>query len=208
MGTRGTPEQRAREAACAAEIMGVNVRINLEFPDALIENTSGNRKRVVEAIRAYRPHLIITHDANNRNPDHTHTSMLVREAAFTAGLAKYDTGQEPHRPNKILYAMEYFEFTPSFYVDITDQFDRKMHAVSCYRSQTYNPENEGEPETYIASDKFIKEITAKFRYFGRRIHSEYGEVFRMDTPMEVDDVLAEVGLRGLIPGQGRGAEPL
>ncbi|MFC1607064.1 bacillithiol biosynthesis deacetylase BshB1 [Candidatus Latescibacterota bacterium] len=200
MGTRGDVGQRTKEAACAAEIMGVDVRENLEFPDAQLESTVGNRHRVVEALRKFRPTVVITHDSNNRNPDHTHTSMLVKESCFTAGLAKFDTGQDTHRPNKILFTMEYFEFNPTFIVDITDQFERKMQAVSCYRSQVHNLEYSGLP-TYISSDRFTGEIESRMRYNGSRIHTDYAEVFRMDTPVEIDDLVQEIGMRAIIPGQ-------
>lgn len=202
MGTRGTSSEREREAACAAEIMGVDVRINLQFPDAFIENTVEHRRKVVEVLRQYRPHLIITHDMNNRNPDHTHTSMLVREAAFTAGLEKYNTRQAKYRPNKIIYCMEYYEIAPTMIIDITGQYERKMQAVACYRSQVNNPTYQG-AETYIASDRFLHEMETRFRYFGSKIHRDYGEPFRMDTPVEIDDLVREVALRSLIPGQGR-----
>ena len=203
LGTRGNPEEREREAKCAADIMDVDFRVNLTFPDAHIENTVENRRQVVQTIREYRPHLIITHDINNRNPDHTYTAMLVKESSFTSGLAKYDTvGQEPYRPNKILYSMEYYEFEPSIIVDITGQFERKMSAISCYRSQTYNPEYEASP-TYIASERFLKELETRFRFYGSKIHKDYGEAFRMDTPVEIDDVVKEIALRSIIPGQGK-----
>ncbi len=204
MGSRGDADEREREAACAAEILGVDVRANLGFPDAHIENTVENRRRVVEAIRRYRPHLLITHGANNRNPDHTHTSLLVREACFTAGLAKYDTGTPPHRPNKVIFGMEYYDTVPSFIIDISAQFERKMRAVACYRSQTFNPDYDG-PPTYISSDRFYDDITARMRYWGSRIHASHGEGFRIDSAVEVDDLVREVALRALIPGQGRKA---
>ena len=202
MGTRGTSREREREAACAAEIMGVDVRINLHFPDAFIENTVEHRRKVVEVLRQYRPHLIITHDTNNRNPDHTHASMLVREAAFTSGLEKYNTGQAKYRPNKIIYCMEYYEIAPTMIIDITGQYERKMQTVACYRSQVHNPSYQG-AETYIVSDRFHNEMETRFRYFGSKIHRDYGEPFRMDTPVEIDDLVREVALRSLIPGQGR-----
>ncbi|MFC1512258.1 bacillithiol biosynthesis deacetylase BshB1 [Candidatus Latescibacterota bacterium] len=206
MGSRGTMKEREREAACAAGIMGIEVRVNLQFPDAHIENTVANRKRVVEVIREYCPRLIITHDAVNRNPDHTHTSLLVREGAFTAGLAKYDTGQLPHRPHKIIYAMEYFEREPTFVVNVSGQYERKLSAIACYRSQTYNPRYKGE-KTYISSKRFKNEIEARFRYYGAKIHCEYGEAFRMDSMLEIDDLVKEVALRSIIPGQdGKGTE--
>lgn len=202
MGTRGNAEEREREAVCAAQIMGIDIRKNLGLPDALIENTIVNRERVIRAIREYRPYLVITHDLNNRNPDHTHTAQLVKESCFTAGLAKYDTGQTPHRPDKIIFCMEYFEFKPTILIDITKQFERKMRAVSCYKTQTYNPNYDGLP-TYIASDRFSSEMESRFRYFGSRIHTDYAEGFRMDTPVEIRDLVEEVALRARIPGQGR-----
>lgn len=202
MGTRGDARQRAGEAECAARILGADVRINLEFPDAHIENTVANRERVVRAIREFRPHLVITHGVKNRNPDHTHTGQLVRESCFTAGLVKYDTGQPPHRPNKIIYGMEYYESEPSFIIDITDQFERKMQAVSCYRSQVCGTCVDG-PPTYISSDRFFREIEARMRFYGSKIHTDFAEAFYLETAMEVRDLVQEIGLRALIPGQGR-----
>ena len=201
MGTRGSLEQRAIEAQCAAEIMGIDFRENLGFPDAMIENTVDNRRKVVECIRKFAPGIIITHSyEKNRNPDHTHTALLVKESSFTAGLAKYDTGQEPHRPYKILHSMEYFDFVPSIIIDISSQYERKIQAVNCYRSQLYNPESQ-DRMTYIASDRFIREIDSRLRFFGSKIHSDYGEAFRMDSPIQVEDIVKEIALRSQIPGQ-------
>ncbi len=204
MGTRGTADERMEEARCAKEIMGIDVRINLGLPDARLENSLKNRLRVVDVLRELRPKLVITHDTHNRNPDHTHTALLVREASFTAGLAKHETGLDPHRPDKIIHCMEYFQFTPTFYVDITEQYERKMKAVACYRTQTHNPDFDARP-TYIASDRFAREIDARFRYYGSRIHTDFAEGFRIDTPVAIDDVMGEIVLRGRIPGQN-GAE--
>lgn len=202
MGTRGDAVQRAEEAECAARILGVDARINLAFPDAYIENTVENRQRVVRAIREFRPLLVITHGPKNRNPDHTHTGQLVRESCFTAGLVKYETGQPPHRPNKIIFTMEYYESDPDFLIDISGQFERKMQAISCYRSQVCGSCTDG-PPTYISSDRFSREIEARMRYYGSRIHTDYAEAFRIESALEVRDLVQEVGLRALIPGQGR-----
>jgi len=203
MGTRGDAEQRTRESTEAARIMGLDSHETLSFPDAHIECNVENRRPVIEVIRRHRPSLVITHDINNRNPDHTHVSRLVKEAAFTAGLAKYDTSQEPHRPSKIIYCMEYFTFVPSIIVDITAQYERKMQAVACYTSQTHNPGFEG-PETYISSDRFIREIDARYRYFGSKIHTDFAEGFRLDTPIEIRNLVEEIANRVVIPsGQGK-----
>ena len=202
MGSRGTVEERMKECDCAAELMGVAVRENLGFPDAAIENTVAARERVVRAIRKYRPHLVITHGSPNRNPDHTHTSNLVRESCFTAGLVKYETGQPHHRPNKIMYVMENYVTRPDFLVDVSAQYERKRRAIACHRSQTFNPDHDG-PSTYIASDRFSREVDARFASFGARIHVDYAEAFILDTPVAVENPVAEIALRGLMPGQGR-----
>jgi N-acetylglucosamine malate deacetylase 1 len=202
MGSRGSADDREHEAACAAEILGVDVRINLGFPDAYIECTVENRRRVIEAIREFRPYLVITHDLNNRNPDHSQTGLLVREACFTAGLVKYDTGQPQHRPNKIIFSTEYYQTDPSFFIDISGQFETKMKAISCYRSQVCGSCVEG-PPTYISSDRFFRDIESRMRYYGSRIHVDYAEAFRIESAFEVRDLVAEIALRALIPGQGR-----
>ena len=202
MGSRGTLEGRAEEAGCASEVMGIEVRENLGFPDAGIENTVAARERVVRAIREYRPHMVITHSTPNRNPDHTHTANLVRESCFTAGLVKYETGQPHHRPNKLMYVMEYYLTSPDVLIDVTTQYERKRRAIACHRSQTFNPGHDG-PPTYIASDRFSREIDARFASFGARIHVDYAEAFTLDTPIEVEDPVTEIALRGRIPGQGR-----
>ena len=200
MSTRGTPQEREQEAACAAKVMGVQVRENLHFPDAFVESTVANRRPVIEAIRRYRPRLIITSDLNTRNPDHSHVARLVRESAFNAGLVKYDTGKKRHRPDKILYAMEYFEAEPSFAVNIAARWERKMQALACHQSQLFNPGYQGE-NTYISSNQFIRDIESRFRYWGAKIHCDYAEVFRIETLLEIEDVVKEVALRGIIPGQ-------
>lgn len=202
MGTRGNAGERAIEAECAAKILGVDERINLKYPDAHIENTVENRRKVIEIIRKYKPYLIITHSTKNRNPDHTHTAGLVIESSFTSGLVKYDTGQETWRPKKILYSMEYYDFEPDIIIDISGHYERKMQAVTCYKSQLFDPESTENP-TYIASDRFLNEMEARFRYYGSKIHCDYGEGFRLDMPVQVEDLVKEVALRSQIPGQGR-----
>jgi hypothetical protein len=96
--------------------------------------------------------------------------------------------------------MEYYDFKPSIIVNITDQYERKMKAVSCYKSQMYNPENKGLP-TYISSDRFLREIESRFRYYGSKIHGDYAEGFKIDTPIEIEDVVHEIAMRSIIPGQ-------
>lgn len=90
MGTRGTADDRAREAADAAKILGVGWRRALDIPDGRVENTWENRLKVATAIRETRPHVVILPYWKGRHPDHYTASVLGYEACFLAGLAKLD----------------------------------------------------------------------------------------------------------------------
>src|SRR6185436_19505717 len=141
LGTRGSAEIRAREAECAAGVLGLGVRDNLELPDGHIWLTEDSRVRMVRKIRQYRPRVIFTHFWEDPHPDHAHTCQIVREAAHLAGLAKYDadTGQERFRPQAVAHMMFPRTAVPSFVVDISDFADAKSRAIHCYKSQLYDP---------------------------------------------------------------------
>ena len=90
MGTRGTADDRAREAADAAKILAVSWRKALDLPDGRVENTWENRLKVAGVIRETRPRVIILPYWRGRHPDHYTASVLGYEACFLAGLAKLD----------------------------------------------------------------------------------------------------------------------
>src|ERR1700722_11815634 len=87
-GTRGTTEDRAREASDAARILGVSWRRALDIPDGRVENTWDNRLKVASVIRETRPRVVILPYWKGRHPDHYTTSTLGYEACFLAGLGK------------------------------------------------------------------------------------------------------------------------
>ena len=90
MGTRGSAEERAREAAEAARILRVVWRHALDIPDGRVENTWENRLKVSRVIRQTRPRVVILPYWKGRHPDHYTASKLGYEACFLAGLAKLD----------------------------------------------------------------------------------------------------------------------
>jgi LmbE family N-acetylglucosaminyl deacetylase len=90
MGTRGTAEDRAREADDAAKILGVSWRRALDIPDGRVENTWENRLKVASVIRETRPRVVILPYWKGRHPDHYTASVLGYEACFLSGLAKLD----------------------------------------------------------------------------------------------------------------------
>ena len=135
MGSRGTPDLRIVESKKAAECMLLSWRENLRWPDARLENHVSARMTLAGVIRRLRPRVVILPYWTGRHPDHYRASELGYEACFLSGLKKLEEETPPHRPSKILYSSSYANVTPSFVVDITRQFDRRMAALFSYASQ-------------------------------------------------------------------------
>ncbi len=189
-GTRGSAELRAQEAERAAEVLGVRERRNAGLPDAHLQNTDQMRRVVVEHIRHFAPRVVILPYAVGRHPDHRRASELGRDACFLAGLKKYDAAGAPHRPFKILYALSYREdpVKPTFVVDITPQFERKMAAIRCYASQFDGAKAAG--EIFPTGQDLYSLVETQNAHYGSLIRTRYGEPFFTDETMAVDDVTA------------------
>ncbi len=190
-GTRGTPEVRAQEAACAAAELGLAVRENLDLGDAHLWLSEESRTKMVRALRRLRPRIVFTQHWEDPHPDHAHTSQLVREAAHLAGLAKYDAaaGQERWRPACVAYFLFPRTVVPTFIVDISETAARKWAAIRCYASQFFSPQSQ-EPPTRVSREEFLREIEARDRYFGALIGVEYGEAFFVREALNVSDPVA------------------
>jgi bacillithiol biosynthesis deacetylase BshB1 len=93
MGTRGSAEDRAREAAEAARLLKVSWRQALDIPDGRVENTWENRLKVARVLREQRPRVLILPYWEGRHPDHYTASILGYESAFLSGLSKLKLDQ-------------------------------------------------------------------------------------------------------------------
>lgn len=190
MGTRGSAALRADEASRAAEVLGCAARETLGLPDAGIENTPSTREKLAIAIRRYRPRVVIAPSLEGRHPDHRIAAQLVRDACFVAGLQKIAPDVPKHRPLKILHCLSYRQdfVRPSFVVDISEDFERKMEAVRCYGSQFDEAIQAG--EVYPNGEPLYDVITHYAAYYGTLIRTRYGEPFFTTEMMRVDDVAA------------------
>jgi len=191
-GTRGSAAIRAEEASRAAEILGVAARINLGFPDAGIVNTPETRAALARAIRRFAPTVVIAPAPSpmGRHPDHRVTSELVRDACFVAGLARVASDVPPHRPRKVIHTLTYREdaLKPTFVVDISDVFERKLEAVRCYGSQFEGVAQAG--EVYPNGEPLFDIVRHHAAHYGSLIRVRYGEPFFTTETMRVDDVAA------------------
>jgi len=214
MGSRGTAEDRAREAAEAAGILGVSWRRALDIPDGRVENTWENRLKVASVIRETRPRVVILPYWKGRHPDHYTCSVLGYEACFLAGLAKLDPGTAladrpgasrarrpldnrqdagatklaPHRPFKIVYATLYYDVRPTFVVDIGAQFEQKFASILAYKSQF--SDQEAGKDLFPAHDEIRARVDSMARYYGMLGGVTYAEPFLQKEVGLVDDLLA------------------
>jgi N-acetylglucosamine malate deacetylase 1 len=177
MASRGTPDLRAKEAAKAAKLMGVSVRENLGFPDGGIQNTPDTRAKVAVVIRRLKPKIVITHSQHGRHPDHPTVAQLVRDACFVAGLKKIAPEFAPHRPLKVIHALSFREDNqkPTFVVDITESFEKKLEAIGCYASQFGDAVQAG--EVYPNGEPLNDLIRHHAAHYGSLIRCRYGEPF-------------------------------
>jgi bacillithiol biosynthesis deacetylase BshB1 len=202
-GTRGTADDREREAAEAAKLLGVSWRDALDLPDGAIENTLENRKKIVRVLRELRPRVVILPYWQARHPDHAIVATLGYEACFLAGLSKMpaarasvasdgkltDTQEKdlaPHRPFKIVYASLYADVRPSFVVDITPFIEQRHAALMAYKSQ-YANQKAG--SAFFVPEEEIRERTfAEARHYGLLAGVKYGEPFVQKEVGLVDDL--------------------
>jgi bacillithiol biosynthesis deacetylase BshB1 len=183
MGTGGAPEERLAEAEIAARRLHLDWRDNQRMPDARLENSLAARMTLAVRIRELKPRVVILPHWEARHPDRVHCCELGVEACFLAGLPTLEEYSEPHRPERILYASFFAEATaeakPSFVVDVSAQFERRLEALRSYAAPW-------------AGAAALERMDALARFHGGRIGVRYGEPFVMKEALALDDI---VGIR-------------
>jgi bacillithiol biosynthesis deacetylase BshB1 len=181
LGTRGTPETRAQEAADAATILGVEVRENLGLKDGFFRNDPENQLPVIRVIRKYKPEIVLANAIMDRHTDHGKGASLAFDACFLSGLAKIETlddqgkPQEAWRPRVVYHYIQSQLIEPDFIVDVSGFWETKMNAIKAFKTQFYDASNAGGPETYISKPGFLKMVEARGIEFGHAIGAQYGE---------------------------------
>jgi N-acetylglucosamine malate deacetylase 1 len=191
MGTRGTPEIRAKEAMDAARILKLDARLNLEQPDGHVWPSETARTALVRVIRKHKPKVLLTTHEDDPHPDHASTSIIVRQAARLATMARYDeeAGLEAVPMPAIMYSLFSRRLVPSFIVDVSEFVEEKMKSIRAYESQFYSVEST-EPTTRISERGFLDAIQSRMEYFGSLIGVDAGEPFYVREALNVEDPLA------------------
>ena len=192
LGTRGTAETRDEEAFNAAKILGVSMRLNLEFADGFFVNDKEHQLAIIKMIRKYQPEIVICNAIDDRHIDHGKGSKLVSDACFLSGLMKIETEddgilQKAWRPKQVYHYMQWKNLEPDLAVDITGFIDKKMESVLAYKTQFFDA-NSKEPETPISSKNFTDSINYRSRDLGRLVGVEHAEGFTVERYVAVDSL--------------------
>jgi len=194
MGSRGTPETRAKEAGKAAKLLSVKWRGTLGVPDSDVQPSRQLWLRLAAMIRRLRPKTVIIPYWEARHPDHYHASTLGYEACFLAGLKKLSIEGEAFRPFKIIYSLSFADVRPTFVVDITGQYQQRRKAILAFASQ-FRPErgesaaSHKKQQVFLAIDRLEDQMNQLARHYGEMIGVKYGEPFLQKELMKVDDVV-------------------
>lgn len=189
LGTRGTNETRAVEAANAVEILKVSARENLKMEDGFLNNSKEYQLRIVKMIRKYQPDILLANAIDDRHPDHAKAAKLASDACFLSGLRKIETeidgqSQEVWRPRLVLHYIQWKNVTPDFVVDISDYLDTKIEVCMAYKTQFYDPTS-NEPMTPIATKDFLESLTYRAQDLGRLSGVAYAEGFTCEKLIAV-----------------------
>jgi len=186
MGTRGSAADRSREAEAAAAILRVSWRRALDIPDARVENTWENRLKVAAAIRETQARVVVLPYWKGRHPDHYTASMLGYEACFLAGLSKLDLAGKAHRPFKIVYATLYYDIRPTFVVDITNQFEKRLESIYAYKTQF--ADQAAGSQDFPAQAEIRGRVEAMARFYGMLAGVKFAEPFLQKEVGLVEDL--------------------
>jgi len=165
----GSVETRAREAAAAAEVLGVK-RTLLGLTNRQVTHDIQSRHALAALYRVHRPNVIFVPFPIDAHPDHVAVTRIAEDARFDAKLTKTDIPGEPWYPKRIIY---YYcthlrmNFNPTFCIDISDEIELKMRAIHCYASQ-FTKNAAGEVPTMVRTTS---------GYFGGRIGTAHAEPF-------------------------------
>lgn len=195
MGSRGTREERVLEASAAADFAGATSRESLHLPDCGVVDSPDTRRKIAAVVRRLRPRIVLAPFWKDRHPDHAATGLAVRNSRLYSALKKSDDPNAPHKPDAYLfYPLNNFR-APSFVVDTTSVFERKLDLVRVHRSQFSKTAEEFGVLAHGLSD-YIFGLESRDRYFGAMIGARFGEALIADQPVPLHGLAGLLNLLG------------
>ncbi|HUT31592.1 MAG TPA: bacillithiol biosynthesis deacetylase BshB1 [Sedimentisphaerales bacterium] len=181
----GSKELRKQETDKANEILGIRKRLCLDMPNRYLQATLENRRKLAEVIRRHQPDVLFGPVKPDYHPDHVAAADLIVAARFEAKFHKTDMQGEPHWVSRQYhyYSIHRGHYNkPSFIIDITSHWQKKIDAIAAYESQLKN--------TGAEPLAFLEKMETIGRYFGCCIGCKYGEPFAADDPLPIKQMMS------------------
>jgi bacillithiol biosynthesis deacetylase BshB1 len=182
LGSNGTPDERKREAAEAARVLGAAWRVNLDWPDGGIVASPDILRSAVDLLRREQPRAVAVPYWDDRHPDHGAASRVLDLAVFRSGLRRYITDLGPWRPDWVCYYFINNSTTPSFLLDVSAQYETKRTALACHRSQ-FAPADAGAVPTRLTASTFRQLIESRDAQFGAQAGVAFAEGVLVREPI-------------------------
>lgn len=185
MSTGGDVQTRNREAFEAARKMGADLLKTYDWGDTKLADNYEHRLALAADLCRYRPRIVLCpapwvgHGRRQSHTDHVVCGQIVINSSNLAALKKVLVEGEPHQVSRIFHYFLPPHMLPDFVVDITDQFQEWMEALKCHRSQFLNPEK---------TKDYLSILESMARYFGVMAGVRYGQGFKADQTLLIDDV--------------------
>jgi len=190
MGSNGTVDERLAEAEAARQVLGAAWRVNLRIPDRAIGSSPEHQRAVAGLVRSARPRVVAIPYWVDRHPDHVAASHLLTEAVFSAGLRRYQAEGEAWKPESVCYYFINDMATPSFVVDVSDQYETKRRALACHVTQ-FQPSSPGAVATRLTSVRFRQLIESRDAQFGAVAGVAFAEGVVLKQPLVRPHLLHE-----------------
>jgi LmbE family N-acetylglucosaminyl deacetylase len=186
------PKIRAAEAAAAAKVLGVPVRVTLDLPNRKLFDTYEARVALATEFRRYRPRVVIGFGEKTptASPDHWQAMQITEAAIFYSRLSKWDdefAGTAPHKiPAQLYFRLSWEPVLANsgvsyFVMDISGTLDAKMASIRCYQTQ-FPP----------AKQHVLVRTEAAARQVGSSAGFAAGELFVTPRTLGTSDLLSLV----------------
>ncbi|WP_431217331.1 bacillithiol biosynthesis deacetylase BshB1 [Puia sp. P3] len=175
-------------------MLQLDVRENLGMADGFFRNDEEHQRRLIRAIRKYRPEIVLSNSLEDRHPDHGRAGHLISDSCFLSGLRKVETEDEEGRPQehwRPKYVFHYIQdryANPNFVYDISPVFETKLESIKAYTSQFFSTVYSAEePQTYISTPEFLNAVIGRHQMFGKMIGVPYAEGFITEKMIGIRD---------------------
>lgn len=185
LSSNGSVLARKESSNLSKDILKLAFVHNLNIQDGTIDATnSSQQKLVIEAIRKYKPSIILIPYDNSMHPDHRETTKLIEGCIVKAGIKGILYKGEPHLCNSIFYYIMDEDVKPDVLIDISDVYKVKKKAIYAYDTQ-FIQTNEY-INTQLNNGYLLDRIIARDRYYGSLIGTQYAEGFIVKNKLVID----------------------